>query len=544
MIGKKLHEKAKEVHEIVENAKKQVDGSKKEEFLKMIEKEGWTLENFISYFGNTHFLWGSKNILTINPTDFCKEEGINDVEKFKKYLNTFSCKIGDQFENFENPLSDNILFYKPIIKISDDSFFIPKADILKYKLDSLLEYLLQDEKEKKTKTWISYDDAKSKYLENKTYEFFSRVFPQKYLYQNLFYKFEDKRSETDLVLIYDEKIFIIESKSNHVPLSAKRGGITSLEHSLKKIIKKAYDQAVNVRMYIESKDLVEFENKKGEVILTINSKETNFEFFYINVTLENLGSIGTNLKELDVLKSFTKNEYPWSVNLYDLDIISDCIPEPAYFIHYLEQRIKAQNQNIFHSVEEIDFLGYYHKVGNFYRELLDPDLKASHISIAPEYYDVLDKHYLFGEQKPELVMPSTLDKLIKNMQKYHQKGFTKITSLLLDFPQEQRKMISKSIEEKFNKTVKTGKPDGITSTLGVPFDIGFSYFTSSTMTNFYQDCKKQMMRRKYQQKITRWAMIGRNVEDKKNFATFFLYDKNSWKHDSEMEEEISRLFGS
>ena len=535
MIDKKLHEKAREVHEIVGNARKQIEGDKKDDFLKMLDKDGCTLENFISYFSSTHFLWGSKNTLIINPEKFCKEEGIEDIGKFRKYLNTFSCEIGKQFKDFENPLSDNILFYKPIIKINDDSFFIPKADILHYKIDTLLEYLLNDEKERKTKIWQSYNDMKSKYLENKTYEFLSKIFPEKYLHQNLFYNFESKRFETDLIIIYDEKIFIIESKSNHLPLSAKRGGIDSLEHSLKKIIKKAYDQANIVHRYILSKDIVEFENEKGDKILSINSKETNYDFFYINVTLENLGSIGTNLKELDVLKSFSQKKYPWSVGLYDLDIISDCLPEPAYFIHYLEQRIKAQNQNIFHSVEEIDFLGYYYKIGNFYRELLDPDLKATTISIAPEYFGVLDEHYMLGKKKPELTIPSKLDQLIKNMQKYSQKGFIKITSLLLDFPQEQRKMIAKSIDTKFSKTMKTGNFDEITFALGVPFDIGFSYFTSNTMTNFYQNCKKHMMQRKYQHKITRWAMIGRNVTDKKNFATFFLYDDSPWQQNDSMD---------
>jgi len=543
-IERMLREKSKSVRQIVENAEKQMDDHKSDEFIKRIEKDGWTKENFIRYFGHTHFLWGSKNILIINPNEFCKEENIVNVQSFKNFLKTFSCKIGDQFNNFENPLSDNIIFYKPIIQIDENKFFIPKPDFLKYKLDVLLEYLLKDEKKNKTKIWQNYDSAKSKYLEDKTYEYFSRIFPKKYLYRNLFYRFENKRPETDLLLIYDDKIFVIESKSNHLPLSAKRGGMTSLEHSLKKIIKKAYDQAANVCKYIRSNEIVEFENDQGEVVLTINSKETDYEFFFINITLENLGSIGTNLRELDVFQSFSKKEYPWSVNLYDLDIISDCLPEPTYFIHYLEQRIQAQNQNIFHSAEEIDFLGYYYKVGNFYKEILDHGTEASTIMIAPDYFDVLDKHYLLDEKKPELVIPSKLDELIKNMQKYYQKGFTKITSLLLDFPQPQRKLIAKSLEEKFNKTVKTGKPDGVTSALGQPFDIGFSYFTSTTMKNFHKNCKNQFKRRKYQQKITRWAMIGRSVIDKKNFATFFLYDETPWHHDPVMEEEISRVFGN
>ena len=538
-VEKLLNAKQDRVKELVDKAEEDIEKNKNSEFLKEMEEKGWTKENLLAYYGSTHLLFNTKDIFLINVETFCQEEKIDDVETFRKYLNSISCKIGEQLDSFSDPLSDNIIFYKPIIQLDEDNFFCPKPDFLLYKLDIILENLIDG----KSKAWPKYNKSKSDYLEDKTYDFFSRVFPKKNLHRNLYFNFNDKRFECDLLLQYDNKIFAIESKSSHLPLSAKRGGFESLRDSLKVIVRKAYRQGTNVRDYIHSDSEVKFEDKDGNVIHTVKQSSDD-EFFFLNVTFENLGMIGTNLKKLDILNFFTRDEYPWSVNIYDLDVITDLISEPVYFLHYLEQRSRAQRQDIFESAEEIDFLGYYFRIGNFYTELVHQGDNLASIMIAPEYYQVLDDCYLLNKPKPKLQIPKKLDELIKNMQKYHQKGFTKITSILLDFPPYQRTMISKMINEKIEKTISSGRVDGKTISLNDEYDIGFSYFTSPEMTSeFYQFCKKQYQRRKYQQKVTRWAVIGRNVSDKKNFATFFIYEGVPWEFNQDMENEIENVFG-
>jgi len=479
-----------------------------------------TMEQMVNHFGNTHLLHNSKDILSINVKNFCQEENISDEEKFKKYLNAISCNFGEQVDRFEDPLSDNIIFYKPLIHLDENNYFCPKPDFLIYKLDSILENLLGEDSNALDK----FNESKSIYLENKSYEFFSRIFPKENLYRNLHFDFNGQNFETDLLLLYDNKIFVIESKSSHLPLSAKRGGIISLENGLKAIVKKAYTQGSNVRDYIKSQQTVKFQDEQKNTVLELTLIPEN-EFFFVNVTTENLGLIGTNLKRLDILGLFTNDEYPWSVNIYDLDTVSDCISEPVYFIHYLEQRIRAQKQDIFESVEEIDFLGYYYKNGNFYTELVASGNVAS-IMISPDFFGVLDNCYLLDKPKPQMNIPKILDELIRNMQKYRQKGFTKITSLLLDLPYLQRKLVSTKIKQKLKTKSLKGKFDGFFIVLDPPYDVGFSYFVADTMKGFHAFAKEKANQRKTERQISRWAVIGRNIKDDKNFATFFIYDES------------------
>ena len=489
------------------------------------EKVNITIEQACNYYADALPYIDSKNILTINVDDHCKQQDITNKDAFKKYLNTFSCMLGDQFEDFEDPLSENIISYKPIIKLDENTFFMSQPSLLDTNLDDLLEYLLEEEKKINSETWNRFVNLKSDYLEDKSFEFFSRVFPKKCIFKNLYYWIGRERMEIDLLVVYDNKILIIESKSGNLPSSAKREGHNQLQIRLTDLIKKAMLQATRGRNYIKSRSKVQFWNEsKDTVLLDIDSSKTNYEFFFINVTLEHLGSLATSLKNIETFDFFEDNEYPWSVYLYDLDIITDLLREPIYLIHYIEQRLVAQEQHIFSAPSELIMLGYYLQYGNFHKRLLTDSENVGKIGMAADYMDAIEEHYMQGKKRPELPIPKKLAALLLNIQKYRQKYFTKVTSLILNFPLNEKKLLANNLEMKFRHTTKTKVPDGFTIALKEPFDIGFSYFTSATMKNFYKDATRQYLQRKHQMQITRWATIGRNVLDKKNYATFFIYD--------------------
>lgn len=524
-LGAHMHNRYKLASEKYREAKDQLKNPEAEPLLKEYEANNVTPEQMLHFYADTLRLSNSSSILVINVNDYCNEQNITNKDSFKKYLNTFSCTFGEQLNQFEDPLSDNIIFYKPIIKLDEDTFFFPKPDFLHDKLDLLLEFLLEEEKQSRSNIWNEFNELKSNYLENKTYDFFSRVFPEKYLFQNACYWIGRNRMEIDLLIVYDNKIFIIESKSGNLPLSAKQEGQERFQIRLKDLIKKALLQATGARDYIKSQSKVTFWNKsKDKILVEIDSSNTDYEFFFINVTLEHLGSFGTNLKNLDAFKFFEDNEYPWSVYLHDLDVVTDLLAEPVYLIHYLEQRIIAQNENIFESPLELILLSYYLSNGTFHTRVFTDSDNVGSISLLPDFLDVIENYYLFNKKKPKLVIPKKLEELLLNMQKYHQKGFTKITSILLDFPLHYKKLMEKKLVRIFEQTQKNKVPNGFTIALGKPFDIGFSYFTSFGMKDFYKYVISKYKTRKHEQKITRWAAIGRNVLDKKNYATFFIYD--------------------
>ena len=485
-------------------------------------------ERVLSYYADYIFLINSKDILVINVDDYCKHRRITNKKSFRKFLNTFSCTFGEQFEDFESPLSDNIFFYKPIVKLDDNTFFLPKPDFLLDRLDRLLEYSLENEKQSHSNIWNQFVELKSCYLENKTIEYFSRVFPKKHLFKNLYYWVGRDRMEIDLLAMYDNKIFIVESKAGNLPLPAKQDGREQLRTRLVDLVEKALQQATRSRNYINTHPKAQFWNKsKDTLLLEIDSSNTSYQFFFVNVTLESLSGFAASMKNIEAFGFFKDGEYPWSVYLHDLDVVTDLLPEPIYFIHYIEQRMKAQKRNIFSSQSELILLGYYLEFGNFYQQHIEGSENPIRLFLSPDYMDPIERYYLTQTEKPQLGIPKGLENLLLNMQKYYQNGFTDVTSLLLDFRRSDQNRIAKLLKIKEKHTIRTEQSSNFNCMLKHPADIGFSYFTSNSMTNFYKRAQTASKDLKCQSKIARWATIGRNVTDRKNLATFFLYDDMS-----------------
>ena len=510
-------------------AKKELGKPEYKELLDQYKRNNVNRDQLAGMYAEYMWFTNSTSILLINMGDYCNEQNTEDEDMCKKYLNGFSCSFGEQLEEFDNPLSDNIILHKPIIALTKNVFFLAKPDFLYERLDSLLESLLDQEKQNASNIWNEFIFHKSKYLEDKVYEFFLRVFPQGSIFQNAYYWIGKKRKEVDLIVVFDNKIFLVESKSGNLPLHAKSEGKETLRDRLKDLLEKAYSQGIDAKNYITSQSEVTFwkDPAKKNILLKINSSKTDYAFFIMNITLEPLGFFSTNVQNLAGFNFFSDNKYPWSVYLHDFDVITDLLYEPIYFIHYVEQRIATQNQNLFSAGLELNFLQDYIHHGMFSKGFVIDSKTIDKAFLAPDLIQPIEDYYLLNRKKPRLTIPKKLEKLLLNMQNYGIKGFTDITSLILDFPQDKKRHIAKLIEKKFNKTASTGIPDGFTMLLGKPYDIGFSYYTNNTMINFYKNCKHNSAQRQLEHKITRWATIGRNVLDQKNYATFFIYSDSS-----------------
>ena len=124
------------------------------------------------------------------------------------------------------------------------------------------------------------------------------------------------------------------------------------------------------------------------MLVKIETLKTDFEFFIIGATLAHMGGLVTTLKDLSPLNIFPNDEYPWMVYLYDLDVIVDQLSAPE-FIHYMKQRMRVQEKNVYANSELI-LLGYYKKHGNLDASKISKD---GMVCLAPDYMSMFDEQY-------------------------------------------------------------------------------------------------------------------------------------------------------
>lgn len=459
----------------------------------------------------------NSRILVIDVNDYCTEHNIGDKIAFKNYLNTFSCTFGGQTNEFNDPISENVLSYKPIIKIDENTFVIALPSLISdTRLDLLLERLLENEKQNKSPTWNKFNELKSTYLENASYEFFAKMFPN-CVYKNVHYKFQGNEGESDLLVIYGNRVLIVESKSNNIPMYAKQLGDEELEKRLYDMVEKGYEQATKTKKYIQSNSKVKFweDTKRKKLLVETDSSKNDYKFYYVGVTLEDLGGLGTNPKNLEPLGYFSNDEYPWMVYLYDLGVITDMLTEPIYLIHYIEQRKNMHVLNKFEAASELDFIGLYLNNGRFSK--FDAKTFAGGNDIKQ-----FDDYHIRGGEKPKLAIPKNFESLVLDMQKHYKENFTDAACLLLDFSFSHKETIMDLIAEKINKTTHAKKPSSFT-VLDPDDSIGLSYIAYYSLESLPQDFKNETTPDNPPNGITRFITIGRNVADNSCQATFFIY---------------------
>lgn len=537
-----VNERVQTAKEAQENARKELNDPVKGIEIKKIlkEKKSTQKEMLQSYFGYLLFTY-IQVLFVFSIEDFCKEENV-DVTKFTKYISAFSCKFGKVNQDYNSPLDDNIIFVKPIINIDEHRYFTPLIkDAMAFNLPIIFERFLAKERLGQTKIWHNYRDKKSRYVENKTYEYLTRLFPKENIFRNLHYSYSGQDYEIDCIIIYDNKIFLVECKGGAFSEGAQRGGVLSLKKDLRELVENAFEQGRRARDYIKSTQNVIFTDGKGKNPLIIEYKPNQMDFFIINVTLENLMSLASVPKNLQSLGLFQDNEYPWSVNLFELDHVTKHIPTPTIFIHYLERRLVAQKENIYHTFDELSFLGWYLQKGNFYPLKTEENTPYSIIMLDGTWVADFDNHYLYGKKAPELDIEPDWKEIINIIEELKPMGYSNVSSTLLDFDHKAREYILKNVKGLIEKSQKDGKSHDFTVLYREPLDTGFTFMTQCNRKDLKEKLYTYCAIKKYRTKTKRWIGMGRDVVDDEYFVNDIIWLDSPWVYDNTM-EELARKF--
>ena len=381
-------------------------------------------------------------------------------------LDRLSAGFGDNSSFAENqhspmsPLGDSIIYTKPLLNLHGEHFCVNPV-LLARKLDRIVE------------NWISEDShyfkngfatKRGKFVERKAREYFDKLLPGAQIHPNLYYFIVDesgltKRVETDAIVLWDRFAFVVESKAGGVDLPARRGGLDGLRDDLKKIVGKGFEQALRTRSYIESADSVSFENDAGARVLTLQAKNYD-RVFLINVTLEPLGFLGSQLGMLRDMGVLPGGEWPWSVFLNDLRIVTELLETGSDFVAMLESRIRAHDLPQFFAADEIDILMMYLDEGV---DLTEMSLAGGDLFQPHGYTDALDRYYAHAAgsvssgPKPQSKFPALFRSVVEQIESLAHPGFSRVSLLLLKSSKAAIQKLAKAVDERVSHTRRAGQ---------------------------------------------------------------------------------------
>lgn len=358
------------------------------------------------------FINKNNNPMNILKLSFFPLDIYKDIE-YNKYFEKNSCNLGNNDE-YLLPLDNTILSKKPFIKIEDGLYLNPFFHKIGLALGTKLldKYLLENNLKE-------YVEVKSKYCEDRTFDFIKNTFKGENCLKNVFYKKNNQMFELDILLIYEPFVLCFEAKSNNITEEQQENKEKYFKKIKNDFIKKAYDQLNNFYDELKNNDeisIYESNKKDSNIICTI--KKSNCIFIPFIVTMEDFSYLSGDSKILINLSNSNKNgTIPIIINIFELEIVSEVLNKNYEFINYFLQRIVSINNNTFieDGTDEINQLGFYLKNNNITSlEYINTDTK--YLYLEQSCREDIDNYFCYRLDDKKPVLPSlNLDKFILDL---------------------------------------------------------------------------------------------------------------------------------
>jgi hypothetical protein len=535
---------------ILDKAKELV---KQKEF-KGESRKGKEYEKSVQFYYFNIMMHNAVNILIFNEDDICEKMSISK-EKCQNIFSRLSQTIGYKNPYFPNSFSDpltlpwdyNTLFEKPILKFSK-GYLVPLMFIFPTVLFDTFHFdILQDNNYK-----ANYDSKRGEWLEKKTANLLKNVFPTDKVFLNP--KYPNGEEICDVLVLYDRNILIFQCKSKKLTMEAKIGkDIKKIKSDLTKSIRNSYNQGLRAKKYFNSRDYPKI--ILGNRGITIDMKQVDSRnIFLISVTLGQFANITTRLMNIEPqlnLFSGTK-EFPWAVCIFDLEIITEILDKPYYFIHYMLKRLAIEKTDFELITDEIDLLNFYlDKRLLFENDLFKKQDEIFQIVDLTNYSKEVDEYliskYQLGEKpiKPRVNISKRAERLTKEIDKLDFMYKNQIIFSLLDLTKEEHKYLIYRIDE---ITVKARNDSKIKI-----FSVSIKRLNLNIMY-LIMDCKKDINRlfknveaysimTKYQAKTDEVIGIGSDLNTN-NLVDTSYYSYYEWFKDPIQEKHCKKYLKS
>jgi len=306
-----------------------------------------------------------------------------------KFLTITLCFTTDLEMGYTNEIIDvgdfNEFQTKPIVKISNDKFFIP------------LPFFLGEAIYESPFYWMTSDGQYTqKCLENRgnvAEEIVSSLFANVFGDVNTFRAVKIKKrnstimSDIDVVAIFDKTAIVVQVKSKKLTALSKKGDIDKIKDDFDKAVESAFLQGVVCKKCIENHDDYSFtDNNKIDISDRIKTIESTY---IVCVVLDGYPAI-TALSHSLLYEKYTESTICFTA--LDLEIICKILSKPAQLSDYIIKRIN--NCRYYHADNELCYLGFYlehdlKKLSEYDYALIDRDYGAKVDQI---YYNELSEY--------------------------------------------------------------------------------------------------------------------------------------------------------
>jgi hypothetical protein len=472
--------------------------------------------------------------------DFCKEilgifcfssEDLNsfDKEAVKSFISAFSVVPGKANFGFGSIGAYNEVESKPIIILGDDFYFLPGGFDLTQSIYESPFYWMKDD--------IHYKDLAFEHRGNSTEELATQMLASVFGEANVFRDVKVYRNKKDLIsdidvlVVAGNKAIVLQSKSKKLTELSKRGDDKKLRQDFNEAIQKAYEQGLACRSAILDRRNTLFADGGGELKLS----ESIDDVYIICLTTDHYPAM---VHQTDVyLKKDSKDPFPLTMSIFDLDVLAFYLKDPFDFLYYLRQRVNLSTY--YKASSEVVFLACHLKQKLFPRPGIDYEaLDDSFAQLIDANFPAMCGYYPKTKAMERLHhnwKNEKFNQLVAQVKTAKETGFTDALFFLYDLAGSGADDLIKIIEQVKAKTLSDNKMHDFT----MIFEKGKCGLTfvshPDSPVKLEQNLMTLAVSRKYKTKADVWLALG-SVAGSPNIIDAIAFNKEPWREDKKLEE--------
>jgi hypothetical protein len=383
---------------------------------------------------------------------------------------------------------------------------------------------------------LTFERARGTYFEQKTADCLRRVFPPEMVLLNP--RCTNGEELADVMVLHDHKILLLQCKSKALTYRARIGAdFDVLRDDMRKAIADAFQQGIRSRNYLKASKVAKFAVGAGEY--SVQMDQVN-GLFLVCVTAMPFQALAGRLANTNsTLELFSGDEYPWSLSVGDLDIVTQVLDSPAQFLHYVLQRRKVEGTPFQVLADEMDYLGFYLSHGMRFDNQDFEGMDQVAISGFSTDVDrwVFEKFERGQDVKPpQALTVDGFSEFLADVERTEDDYATDCALGLLDLRWHARKQFMEMVTQvkessrrdkalhSFSVVLKDGKR-------GLSF---LSFDARANRTDLFRQAAAFAMMKKYQSRCDEWIGFGWDIASARAVDVAFFVSQ-PWTHDAEIE---------
>jgi hypothetical protein len=445
-------------------------------------------------------------------------------------LTAFSMDAQERNEPFTSLKAFNVVNAKPLLRVSDGSFFsFHPASIAEALYESPFYWMLKHK---------TYKAAASKHRGEFTEEYchsrLVKIFGDRRVHSNieLIDSHGNASGEVDVLVVFGDRALVLQAKSKRLTLEARKGNDLQLQEDFKLAVQDAYDQGATCSHLIMAGSHTLIERTTQQPINLGHLKE----IYVFCVLADHYPSLSFQAHQFLKLDTNAKILPPFVTDVFALDVITEMLESPLRFLSYVNRRVSYHDRVM--SSHETNLLAYHLRLNLWVSNELNCVMISDDVAVDLDIAMAARRTGIPGARTPKGILTrlqsTVVAQILSEIEDKEEPAVIEFGFMLLTLGEDTVMQADHYIRRINKWTCRDGKPHDFTMSLSGASS-GFTFHCNNSP---FQTAQRALhvhcVRRKYAERAASWFGVCLHPGDLEIRTGVTL--QHEWKQDATLDE--------